>query len=168
MAGDVFLLTIFPLAMALAAANDLFSMTIPNWISALLVAGFAIAAPLAGLGLGDIGLHAALGLTALVAGFILFSLRLIGGGDAKLCAATCLWMGPAQLLPFAIYAALLGGALTILIAYIRSAPLPGVLHTQGWIVRLHDAKEGVPYGIALAGAGLLAYPGTAFVAGLGG
>ena len=39
---------------------------------------------------------------------------------------------------------------------------------QGWIVRLHDAKEGVPYGIALAAAGLLVYPDTPFMAALGG
>jgi prepilin peptidase CpaA len=34
-------------------------------------------------------------------------------------------------------------------------------------VRLHDAKEGVPYGIALAAAGLLVYPDTPFMAALG-
>ena len=168
MAIDLLVLTLFPLAMAFAAAADLLSMTIPNRVPAVLVLGFAVVAPLAGLDWVQIGLHAGVGLVALGVSFALFSLRLIGGGDAKLFAATCLWMGPAQLLPYLVYAALLGGALTVLIAYVRSTPLPVVLQTQGWIVRLHDAKEGIPYGIALAGAGLIAYPGTALMAGFTG
>jgi prepilin peptidase CpaA len=37
------------------------------------------------------------------------------------------------------------------------APLIGVQ----WIGRLHDAKSGIPYGIALAIAGMLVYSDTA-------
>ena len=40
MITDLLIITIFPMAMALAAASDLFSMTVPNWISLLLIAGF--------------------------------------------------------------------------------------------------------------------------------
>jgi prepilin peptidase CpaA len=43
-----------------------------------------------------------------------------------------------------------------------------MLNGQGWLVRLHNPKEGVPYGIALAAAGLLVYPQTPFMAALGG
>lgn len=158
------LLMIFPLAMAFAAAADLLSLTIPNWIPGLLVAGFVVLAPLVGLGGGDVAVHAGLGLLALALGFTAFSLGWIGGGDAKLFAATCLWMGPVQILPYLVFAAVLGGVLTLLIVTIRSSPLPTVLQSHGWIVRLHDAKEGVPYGIALAVAGLLAYAGTPLMA----
>jgi prepilin peptidase CpaA len=42
-----------------------------------------------------------------------------------------------------------------------------MLYSQGWLTRLHSEKEGVPYGIALAAAGLLVYPDTVFMAGLG-
>ena len=31
---------------------------------------------------------------------------------------------------------------------------------QAWIARLHDAKTGIPYGIALAAAGVMVYPQT--------
>jgi prepilin peptidase CpaA len=42
-----------------------------------------------------------------------------------------------------------------------------MLTSQGWLTRLHSPKEGVPYGIALAAAGLLLYPETPFMAALG-
>jgi len=165
---DLLIITIFPAAMALAAATDLFSMTVPNWISLLLIVGFAVLAPLVGLGWSDAGLHVALALAALVVTFAMFSFGWIGGGDAKLFAATCLWLGPEGVLLYAVYAALLGGLLTVVILGLRSVPLPAALSSQGWLMRLHSPKEGVPYGIALAAAGLLVYPDTPFMAALGG
>ncbi|MGH6735661.1 MAG: A24 family peptidase [Methyloceanibacter sp.] len=167
MITDLLIVTIFPAGMALAAATDLFTMTVPNRIALLLVVGFAVLAPLVGLGWADIGLHVALAIGALVVTFAMFSFGWIGGGDAKLFAATCLWLGPGGILVYAIYAALIGGALTLLILFLRGVPLPAMLNSQGWLVRLHDAKEGVPYGIALAAAGLLVYPKTPFMAALG-
>jgi prepilin peptidase CpaA len=92
----------------------------------------------------------------------------IGGGDAKLFAATTLWLGPQALFSYSLTTALIGGALTFAILLLRSMPLPMALAGQGWLVRLHDAKEGVPYGIALAAAGLLIYPDTPFMRALGG
>ncbi|HAH66344.1 MAG TPA: peptidase [Rhizobiales bacterium] len=168
MIKDLLLLTIFPGAMALAAATDLFTMTVPNRIALVLVAGFLIAAPLVGLGWPEIGLHFGLAVAALVVTFTLFSFGWIGGGDAKLFAATCLWVGPAALLSYSVFSALIGGALTLALLFWRGVPLPAMLISQNWLVRLHDPKEGVPYGIALAAAGLLVYPQTPFMAALGG
>ncbi len=167
MITDLLIITIFPAAMALAAATDLFSMTVPNWILLLLIVGFAVLAPVVGLGWTDVGLHVAFAAAALVVTFVMFSFDWIGGGDAKLFAATSLWLGPEQMLIYAVYAALIGGALILLILGLRSVPLPAVLSSQGWLARLHSPKEGVPYGIALAAAGLLVYPDTAFMAALG-
>lgn len=168
MIKDLLILTIFPGAMALAAATDLFTMTVPNRLALALVACFFVVAPLAGLGWSDVGLHVALTLAALVVTFALFSFGWIGGGDAKLFAATCLWLGPEAIFAYSIYAALLGGALTLMLLFWRGLPLPVMLTSQGWLVRLHSPKEGVPYGIALAAAGLLVYPDTPFMAALGG
>ena len=153
--------------MALAAATDLFSMTVPNWISLFLVAGFAVLAPLVGVGWSDAGLHVVLAAAALVVTFAMFSFGWIGGGDAKLFAATCLWLGPEAILLYSLYAALIGGVLTLAILALRNLPLPALLSSQGWLMRLHSPKEGVPYGIALAAAGLLVYPDTPFMAALG-
>ena len=167
MIKDLLLLTIFPGAMAFAAATDLFTMTVPNRLALALVAGFFVAAPLVGLGWSELGLHVGLAVAALVVSFALFSFGWIGGGDAKLFAATCLWVGPAALLTYSIYTALIGGVLTLALLFWRGVPLPPMLMGQGWLARLHDPKGGVPYGIALAAAGLLVYPQTPFMAALG-
>lgn len=165
---DLLLLTIFPAAMAFAAATDLITMTVPNRIVLALVAGFFLAAPLAGLSWSDIGVHIAVACVALAVGFALFAPGWIGGGDAKLFAATALWLGPNFLVVYSLTASLIGGLLTLFILYMRHLPLPSALNDQGWLLKLHDKKEGVPYGIALAAAGLLIYPYTPFMAGLSG
>ena len=96
----------------------------------------------------------------LAVAFAFFAFGWIGGGDAKLVAATALWLGSGLMLPYLVYAALLGGALTLMILALRRYPLPPGCSGQRWIDRLHDSKSGVPYGIALAIAGLLVYPET--------
>jgi prepilin peptidase CpaA len=167
MLKDILLITIFPAAMALSAATDLFTMTVPNRIALVLVAGFFVLAPLVGFGWTELGLHVALAAAALVIGFAMFSFGWIGGGDAKLFAATCLWLGPEMLFSYGMLTALFGGVLTLGLLFWRRLPLPMMLNSQGWLVRLHSPREGVPYGIALAAAGLMVYPQTPFMAALG-
>jgi prepilin peptidase CpaA len=43
---------------------------------------------------------------------------------------------------------------------VRSLPLPPVLTEQAWIRRLHDAKGGIPYGVALAAGAFVVLPQT--------
>jgi prepilin peptidase CpaA len=167
MIKDLLIVTVFPGAMALAAASDLFTMTLPNRLSLALVLFFFVAAPLVGLGWSDVGLHVALALLALVATSALFLFGWMGGGDVKLFAATCLWLSPATLIAYSIYAGLIGMALALALVLWRKMPLPAMLSSQVWLVRLHSPNEGVPYGIALAIAGLLVYPQSPFMAALG-
>jgi prepilin peptidase CpaA len=161
---ELLILTIFPGAMALAALSDLLSMQIPNRLTIAFGGGFFLVAPLIGLGWGDIGIHIALAILALTLAFVPFTLGWIGGGDVKLFAATCLWLGPSAITAYSIYVGLLGGALTLVLLIWRGRRLPAVLRARAWLARLHNPKEGVPYGIALAAAGLLVYPSTPFVA----
>lgn len=153
-------LVIFPLLMAFAAFSDLFTMRISNKLVLALVAAFVVMAIYVGLPLDVIGIHLAVAAGVLAVALVFFSLGWIGGGDGKLIAATALWLGLGELLPYLIYASLLGGALTLLLLAARRYPLPQRLRTVEWIDRLHDAKTGVPYGIALAIAGILVYPGS--------
>ena len=44
---------------------------------------------------------------------------------------------------------------------LRIWPLPAVLLARQWATRLHEPGTGIPYGIALASAGLILYPETA-------
>jgi prepilin peptidase CpaA len=52
-------LVVFPAAMAYAAASDLVTMTIPNWLCMLLAAAFAVCAASAGFGWAGSGWHLA-------------------------------------------------------------------------------------------------------------
>ncbi|MDP1729954.1 MAG: prepilin peptidase [Devosia sp.] len=154
-------LLVFPLLMAFAASSDLLTMRISNRLVLVLMAAFFVVAVAAGMPLPQIGLHVAAALLALAVSFAFFAPGWIGGGDAKLAAATALWIGFGALLPYVIYAALLGGALTLTILVARRWPLPASLIGVHWIGRLHDSKAGVPYGIALAVAGIIVYRDTA-------
>ena len=96
--------------------------------------------------------------------FVIFAQGWIGGGDAKLAAATALWLGFDHLLAYFLYASLFGGVLTFTMIQFRVAPLPGFLAGQDWAQRLHRMDAGVPYGIALAASALIIYPETAWMA----
>ncbi|MDB5572087.1 MAG: Peptidase [Hyphomicrobiales bacterium] len=150
----------FPLMMAYAASSDLLTMTIPNLLSALLVAGYLALALMVGAPLETIALHLSCGAGVLAITFTLFCLGWVGGGDAKLAAATAIWTGWSSVVEYALVAAMFGGALTLFLLALRKWPLPASLLRQAWLVRLHDHQSGVPYGIALAAAGLFIYPHT--------
>jgi prepilin peptidase CpaA len=112
-------------------------------------------------------MHLAAGALVLAVAFGFFTQGWIGGGDAKLAAATALWFGFGHLFDYLIYAALFGGALTLLLIQFRKLPLPGPLARQAWIMRLHEKNGGVPYGIALAAAAMLVYAKTGWMPGDG-
>lgn len=154
------LLVIFPFLMAYAASSDLLTMLIPNRLSIALVVAFAMTAAAAGLSGEDIALHVLTGGLTLCVTFTLFALGFVGGGDAKLAAGTTLWIGFDQLGSYAVVASALGGALTLAILAVRSHPLPAVIGELPFASRLHDRKTGIPYGIALAAAGLFVLPET--------
>ncbi len=153
-------LIVFPALMAFAAFSDLLTMTISNRVSIALCLSFVVLAFAAGFSLPDIGWHVLCGAGVLALTFTLFACGWIGGGDAKLAAATALWLGFNHLADYGVLAGLLGGALTLAILVLRKWPLPAALLRPGWIARLANHANGVPYGIALAVAGLLIYPDT--------
>ena len=154
------LILFFPFFMAFAGASDLVSMTISNKVSVALTAGFMICALFMGMPWTQIGMHWAIFAVVLTAGFSLFALGLIGGGDAKLAAATALWLGWENALAYVAISAFLGGVLTLALLRMRSVPLPERVRNVGWIARLYRADEGIPYGVALAAGAILVYPQT--------
>ena len=160
-------LLLFPALMAFAASSDLFTMTISNRLSLALAAGFVLLALATGMSWPAVGMHLAAAALLLIVAFVFFTRGWIGGGDAKLAAATALWFGFDYLLDYMIYASLFGGALTLLLLQFRKLPLPQALARQEWIQRLHDQGGGVPYGIALAAAALTVYPHTGWMTSLG-
>jgi prepilin peptidase CpaA len=165
---DAVRLILFPAAMAFAASSDLLTMTISNRLTLALAGGFAVLAFAAGMSMNEAGMHLAAGGLVLAIGFGCFAMGWIGGGDAKLAAATALWFGFEHLMNYLLYASLLGGALTVLLIQFRALPLPAALARQPWIMRLHEKGGGVPYGIALAAAALIVYPDTGWMSRLAG
>jgi prepilin peptidase CpaA len=167
MVADAIRLMLFPAMMAFAASSDLLTMTISNRVSLILVGGFFALAIAGGMGAMDILSHLGAACVVLAIAFAFFTRGWIGGGDAKLAAATALWFGFDHLLVYLVYASLFGGALTLALLQFRMAPLPPWLARQEWVQRLHRKDGGVPYGIALAAAALAVYPETEWMAKIG-
>jgi prepilin peptidase CpaA len=150
----------FPLCLAIAAFSDLFTMTIPNRISIILVLSFLAIAPFVGLPLPEFGTHVAAALAVFVVCFVLFATNTMGGGDAKLLTAASLWFGFNQsLVEFLAYVGIMGGAATLVILIIRAQantilaiglPIPSSILL---------AKK-IPYGIAIAIGGFIAFPSS--------
>lgn len=152
---------VFPFCMLFAAISDMLSMTIANRVSALLVATFVLVAPLAGMDWASFGLHLGAGFLVLCVTFTLFAIGGMGGGDAKLLAATSVWMGFSPvLLQYLVIASLIGGMLTVAIIVYRKSPLALITSQNVFLRHFADEKVGVPYGIALGLGGLLTFPET--------
>jgi prepilin peptidase CpaA len=154
---------IFPLCLSIAAFSDLFTMTIPNRISVILVGAFVLVAPLMGLPLPIVGMHFAGAAIVFAVCFALFAVNVMGGGDAKLLTAAALWFGYDQsLLIFLIYVAYIGGLVTIAIVMLRSQRQ--TINAMGLPIpdSLLIAKK-IPYGIAIGIGGFLAYPSSPLV-----
>lgn len=167
MLSDAIRLLVFPAMMAFAASSDLLTMTISNRVSLILIGGFFVLATMTGMPLAEIGTHLGAAAIVLAVAFVFFARGWIGGGDAKLAAATALWLGFDQLLNYVILASLFGGLLTLLVMRFRLVPLPRWLENQEWVNRLHRMDSGIPYGIALALAALVIYPDTSLMKSLG-
>lgn len=163
---DQSLLLLFPAAMAFAAAMDMLTMTIPNRVSLLLVGAFFVAAYFAGLPKQQVLEHVGTGALVLVICFALFAFGVFGGGDAKLLAASSLWIGFDHLLSYVVGISLAGAALAILVIYARSHFPEGSVNAPRWVLRLQARESGMPYGLAIAAAALWIYPQTAFFHGL--
>ena len=157
---ELLILVIFPAALIFAAVSDITTMTISNWISIVLLGSFPVLAIAGGMPWADIGWHFAAGGLILVGCFILFAFNIIGGGDAKLLAAAALWIGWNDLFTLLIYTALFGAPICVMLLMFRSWPMPGWLQKLGWFNHLHEAKAGVPYGVAISAAGLVLFAET--------
>jgi len=158
--AEFLVLAVFPALLFAAAGWDIASYTIPNAIPLALLATFALFAIVVGMNPSALGWHALAGVAGLFFGFAFFAFNFVGGGDAKLFACTALMLGFHDLLDYALIASILGGALTLGILGMRRVPLPRFLAVQGWIMRLHDDEEGIPYGVALALAAVVVLPNS--------
>ncbi|MFN4295292.1 MAG: prepilin peptidase [Brevundimonas sp.] len=157
-------LAMLPVVAVMAGVRDLATMTIPNWMSLILIAAFIPAALLAGLGWQALLVHLGIGVAALIIGIGLFALRVIGGGDAKLMAALSLWMGPEAVLMFVLWTAMIGGLFSLGLILARRHFADFTPLGLAWVGRLLEPKGDIPYGVAIAAGALLAWPSSAMMA----
>ncbi len=152
------IMVVFPFSMIFAALSDIFTMTIGNRISAVLIASFFVVAPFIGLTWVEFGWHLAAFAAVLVATFGLFAAGAMGGGDAKLLASTSLWMGFGMpLLDYLLWATVWGGLFTLFLILFRKSSFAVYAGELPILRRVIDEKD-VPYGVGLAIGGLLAFP----------
>lgn len=157
-------LLFYPALMIHAGIGDLRTMRIPNWLVLLLLAGYLVAIPLVPLSPPNVGWSVAAAAIVFALGLFGFSFGWMGGGDVKLMTVATLWLGAGNAAPFIFYTSIFGAILTIMILLFRSASLPAAWQRQDWISRLHRRDGGVPYGVAIAAAGVLVYLRTPWVA----
>jgi prepilin peptidase CpaA len=158
-----------PTLVIVGGLKDLTSMKIPNWVSGLLIVSFFPAALAVGLDLLTVVTHVGVALLALFVGAGMFALRWIGGGDAKLMAASCLWLGLGGSGIFLLYTGLMGGLFCVFLMFARSYSRPYIFGAPQWVAQLMEPKGDIPYGVAIAAGALAAYPASpllaAFIAG---
>ena len=136
------LLAALAIALLIAGFTDLRSRQIGNWLTGAI----ALSAPLfwwaSGLSLWpDVALQIGVALAAFTVLAGLFAMRAMGGGDVKLLTALALWIEPVWFVKLVVMMALLGGVLTLVF---------GAWH----IARRRKDRLAIPYGVAIATAGL--------------
>ena len=140
-----------------AAISDIATMTIPNWVSIAVALLFPLAAFLAHLTPLQIGVHVGIGMLMFLAGFALFSVGVLGGGDVKVIAAASVWTGLAALTPFAYATTIAGGVLAVAMIVARKLAKPSDA-LPGFLNRLLGPENGIPYAVAIAAGALASLP----------
>jgi len=154
---QILAVTVFAAVMAIAAFEDFRRLVIPNLLPIVMCAMWPLYVASAS------SLHevlAALGcaLAVFAVGAVLFALNKLGGGDVKLLAVATLWAGPAGTPALLMLTGVLGGALALflLMPFGNQLATAGrVMLGQSSLVPERGLATPVPYGIAIAGAGLI-------------
>jgi len=157
------LLSLLPCLVIAAGLRDLTTMTIPNSISAALILGFFPAAFVVGLPPMAVAVHVGVAAAALFVGMGLFAMRVIGGGDAKLMASACLWLGMTGSGMFMLWTGVAGGLFCLMLIFARTQVRPYVAGGPVWVHNLLEPKGDIPYGVAIAIGALMAFPSSALI-----
>ena len=135
------LVAILAAMLIVAAAGDLRTRTIPNWLNGAIALGAIPFWAASGMTLWpEIALQ--IGIAAAVFGLFAIAFRFgaMGGGDVKMVAAIALWLSAEAVLKLLVIMSLAGGVLTVVM-----------------LVRHRLAKSGkeleIPYGVAIAFGG---------------
>lgn len=160
---ETLILSVFPLMVVLAGISDFFTLKIPNWLNAIIAVSVVPFVLFSGMPMEIFAWHVIAGLVTFVAGFVLFSAKIIGGGDAKMLAACAIWVGWDVLMQFAVVTAFAGGALVIAIKVWVFFAQHKDHKGMDWAKNFLSKKPQLPYGIAIAAGGVIVFPATWWV-----
>jgi prepilin peptidase CpaA len=130
------------IALLIAALTDIRRRQIDNWLNAAIALGAPLFWWATGLSVWP-GMVVQLGLAVVTFAFLagLFAIRAMGGGDVKLLTALALWLPVMAFVRLLLVMAIAGGVLTVAL---------GMWH----VTRRHPGRLKIPYGVAIAVAGL--------------
>lgn len=147
--SDIFVTSLYAAPLLVAAFWDLCRYRIPNLVTAAICLFFVACGLIWGVEVNWLSHLLAAGVV-LAVGLALFRFKVFGGGDIKLLTALALWIGwNGFLLAFVLYAALLGGALSLALVFLRYALMrfAGPWHVR--MPQLFQPGAPVPYGVAV-------------------
>src|SRR5260370_6963742 len=123
---------IFAFTWVYAGLMDLATMRIRNGVVLVLLAAYAMLAPLAGFTVEEIAWSTAIAMGILAVCFVFFAFGWMGGGDVKLLAVTALWLGFDHTPPFLLYTPLFGVPLPLAAPRLPTSALNPFLATHPW------------------------------------
>lgn len=137
-----------------AAISDVRTLTIPNSYCLGIVLCYPFYVLNSAQGVDWLGGLLVCG-SLLAVGFALFTTGRVGGGDAKLLAATSLWAGPGLLVDFVLITSLAGGGIALLLyarhRWARRASLATLVPGEA---SPDFAQQPMPYGVAIFAGGV--------------
>jgi prepilin peptidase CpaA len=146
----------FSIVLLWAATTDIISRIIPNR-AVLALLGLFLLWTLAGKGV-SLGPDLLAGAIALAVGYLFYAFKVMGGGDAKLFAATALFTSLGYLPALALMTVLAGGVIAAVSLATKPRRAVAMLTLRG----KGDFGRGVPYGVAIAIAGIYVLWGALF------
>ncbi len=137
------------IALTVAAVTDIRRRQIDNWLNAAIALGAPAFWWASGISLWSndfsqpsVAMQLGVALVAFAVLCGMFAMRVMGGGDVKLLTALALWLPWQPFMQLLLYMSLIGGVLTVVL---------GAWH----VMRRQRDKLKIPYGVAIASAGLL-------------
>ena len=150
---------LFATPQLMAALNDANAMKIPNRIPLIVLAAYFAMVPFTWVGFPMFLEHMTVGTVVFALGFAMFAFGWMGGGDAKLLAATAFWFTWSDAFAYMIWTAIFGGALTLFILLGRSY-IPARVITTQWAQTMFKDETKIPYGLALAAGAIAVLPSS--------
>jgi len=151
----------------LAAWSDYKGMVIPNYISVLIIAMFFVgysAVFFAGTEVFlSLKMHMLAAALIFIVTFIMFLLKMIGGGDSKLLTALSLWVGHAGLSALLFYMMVAGLFLGVLALVLKKTKPVKSPKEGSWVARVQAGESVIPYGIPIAMGALAGFIDRGFL-----